>query len=46
LAIALGTTYGEPVLINNAAGNFIARTETLSHRAMDAILNIVLHFGR
>jgi NAD(P)-dependent dehydrogenase (short-subunit alcohol dehydrogenase family) len=31
------------ILINNAAGNFIARTETLSHRAMDSILNIVLH---
>ena len=31
------------VLINNAAGNFIARTETLSHRAVDSILNIVLH---
>jgi len=31
------------VLINNAAGNFIAPTETLSHRAMDSILNIVLH---
>jgi NAD(P)-dependent dehydrogenase (short-subunit alcohol dehydrogenase family) len=31
------------VLINNAAGNFIARTETLSHRAVDAILDIVLH---
>lgn len=31
------------VLINNAAGNFVARTETLSHRAMDSILNIVLH---
>ena len=31
------------VLINNAAGNFIARTETLSYRAMDSILNIVLH---
>ena len=30
-------------LVNNAAGNFIARTETLSHRAVDAILNIVLH---
>lgn len=29
------------VLINNAAGNFIARTETLSHRAVDSIL--VLH---
>src|SRR5260370_27147401 len=30
------------VLINNAAGNFIARTETLSHRAVDPIPNIVL----
>ncbi len=30
-------------LINNAAGNFLARTETLSHRAMDAVVNIVLH---
>ena len=30
-------------LVNNAAGNFIARSETLSHRAMDAVLGIVLH---
>lgn len=30
-------------LINNAAGNFIARTEMLSPRAVDAILNVVLH---
>ncbi len=30
-------------LVNNAAGNFIARSETLSHRALDAVLNIVLH---
>ena len=30
-------------LINNAAGNFLARTETLSHRAMDAVVGIVLH---
>lgn len=30
-------------LINGAAGNFLARTETLSHRAMDAVMNIVLH---
>lgn len=30
-------------LINNAAGNFLARTETLSHRAVDAVINIVLH---
>ena len=30
-------------LINNAAGNFIARTETLSPRAIDSVLDIVLH---
>lgn len=30
-------------LVNNAAGNFIAKTETLSPRALDAVLNIVLH---
>ncbi len=30
-------------LINNAAGNFLARTETLSHRAVDAVVNTVLH---
>ncbi len=30
-------------LVNNAAGNFIARSETLSHRALDAVLGIVLH---
>ncbi|HET6220538.1 MAG TPA: SDR family oxidoreductase [Dongiaceae bacterium] len=30
-------------LVNNAAGNFIARTEELSARAIDAVLNIVLH---
>lgn len=30
-------------LVNNAAGNFIARTETLSSRAVDAVLGIVLH---
>ncbi len=29
--------------VNNAAGNFIARTETLSPRAVDAVVNIVLH---
>jgi NAD(P)-dependent dehydrogenase (short-subunit alcohol dehydrogenase family) len=36
---------GGPIdaLINNAAGNFLARTETLSHRAVDAVINIVLH---
>ena len=31
------------VLVNNAAGNFIAPTERLSHRAFDTVLNIVLH---
>jgi NAD(P)-dependent dehydrogenase (short-subunit alcohol dehydrogenase family) len=30
-------------LINNAAGNFISRTEDLSTRAFDAIANIVFH---
>lgn len=30
-------------LVNNAAGNFIAKTETLSPRAVDAVLGIVLH---
>ena len=31
------------LLVNNAAGNFSAPTERLSHRAVDAVLNIVLH---
>ncbi|GGC81547.1 SDR family oxidoreductase [Chelatococcus reniformis] len=31
------------ILINNAAGNFLARTHLLSHRAVDAVLNTVLH---
>jgi NAD(P)-dependent dehydrogenase (short-subunit alcohol dehydrogenase family) len=31
------------VLVNNAAANFIARTERLSPRAVDAVLGIVLH---
>ncbi len=31
------------ILINNAAGNIAARTETLSHRAVYAVLGIVLH---
>ena len=30
-------------LVNNAAGNFISRTEDLSHRGFDAIANIVFH---
>lgn len=32
-------------LVNNAAGNFIAPTESLSPRAFDAIANIVFHGG-
>jgi NAD(P)-dependent dehydrogenase (short-subunit alcohol dehydrogenase family) len=31
------------VLVNNAAGNFVAQTERLSSRAIDAVLNTVLH---
>lgn len=31
------------ILVNNAAANFIARTDKLSPRAIDAVLNIVLH---
>src|SRR5437879_9793829 len=31
------------VLVNNAAGNFLARSEDLSPRAWDAVLGIVLH---
>ncbi len=31
------------VLVNNAAGNFIAQTHRLSPRAVDSILGIVLH---
>jgi NAD(P)-dependent dehydrogenase (short-subunit alcohol dehydrogenase family) len=30
------------VLVNNAAGNFLARTEDLSSHAFDAVINIVL----
>ncbi len=30
------------ILVNNAAGNFIARTEELSYRAFDAVIGIVL----
>ncbi|WP_407945040.1 SDR family oxidoreductase [Paenibacillus albicereus] len=44
LADALETRFGGiDVLVNNAAGNFISPTERLSHRAVDAVLNIVLH---
>lgn len=31
------------ILVNNAAGNFASPTERLSHRAVDAVLGIVLH---
>jgi len=41
---AVWTQYGGiDVLVNNAAGNFTSPTERLSHRAVDAVLNIVLH---
>lgn len=35
-AVALGAD----ILVNNAAANFVARSETLSHRALDAIVDI------
>jgi NAD(P)-dependent dehydrogenase (short-subunit alcohol dehydrogenase family) len=31
------------LLVNNAAGNFLAKSETLSPRALDAVIRIVLH---
>ena len=37
------TTGPLDILVNNAAGNFIAQTQTLSPRAIDAVLGIVLH---
>lgn len=44
LVNAVEGQYGSlDVLVNNAAGNFISPTERLSHRAVDAVLNIVLH---
>jgi NAD(P)-dependent dehydrogenase (short-subunit alcohol dehydrogenase family) len=33
------------VLVNNAAGNFLARTERLSSHAVDAVIDIVLKGG-
>ncbi len=43
---AIEKTYTElgtvNVLVNNAAGNFISPTERLSHRAFDAVVDIVL----
>ena len=38
-----GKGLGLTGLVNNAAGNFIAPTESLSPRAFDAIANIVFH---
>jgi NAD(P)-dependent dehydrogenase (short-subunit alcohol dehydrogenase family) len=41
---AIFAHYGRvDVLVNNAAGNFSSPTERLSHRAVDAVLGIVLH---
>jgi NAD(P)-dependent dehydrogenase (short-subunit alcohol dehydrogenase family) len=40
---ALWASGGLSGLVNNAAGNFIAPTETLSPRAFDAVANIVFH---
>ena len=40
---ALWSDGGLTGLVNNAAGNFIAPTESLSARAFDAIANIVVH---
>jgi NAD(P)-dependent dehydrogenase (short-subunit alcohol dehydrogenase family) len=40
---ALWDSGGLTGLVNNAAGNFIAPTESLSPRAFDAIANIVFH---
>ncbi len=31
------------ILVNNAAGNFLAKAEDVSHRALDAVIGIVLH---
>jgi NAD(P)-dependent dehydrogenase (short-subunit alcohol dehydrogenase family) len=31
------------ILVNNAAGNFVAQTHRLSPRAVDAVLGVVLH---
>lgn len=41
---AVEAHYGHiDVLVNNAAGNFISPTQRLSTRAVDAVLNTVLH---
>jgi len=43
MAESLFASGGLTGLVNNAAGNFIAPTESLSARAFDAIANIVFH---
>ncbi|MGK6307926.1 SDR family oxidoreductase [Variovorax sp. DT-64] len=40
---ALWQSGGLTGLVNNAAGNFVAPTESLSSRAFDAVANIVFH---
>lgn len=40
---ALWASGGLTGLVNNAAGNFVAPTESLSPRAFDAVANIVFH---
>ena len=40
---SLWQTGGLTGLVNNAAGNFVAPTESLSSRAFDAVANIVFH---
>jgi NAD(P)-dependent dehydrogenase (short-subunit alcohol dehydrogenase family) len=40
---AYGALGGLDTLVNNAAGNFIARTETISANAFNAVVGIVLH---
>ncbi len=42
---SLFDTGGLTGLVNNAAGNFVAPTESLSPRAFDAVANIVFHGG-
>lgn len=44
-AVAASWDAGAPCthLVNNAAGNFVSRTEDLSHRAFRAIADIVFH---
>ena len=43
MVASLFETGGLTGLVNNAAGNFVAPTESLSSRAFDAVANIVFH---